>query len=162
MDRETRRLADRYRAHHADGRACPESRSLARLAEGRAWPWQRRRLTDHLAGCAHCAGEYRTLLAARDGLRDALGVTPRGDGGPGWLSGLAPAGAAAFAIAAVCAVLVFHEGPGTRPDPSPATDTIFASSFGPDRAPVDPEGAAHRDPAGDVLFRSDFDRASES
>jgi len=162
MDNETRAMAGIYQATTQDRRCCPESGSLARLAAGQAWPWQRRRLAAHLAGCAHCADEYRTLLAARDGLRDALGLTPGGATAGDRLPRLVPAGVAAVAVAALSAALVFNTDPENRPHPAPAADTIFASNFDPKPAPVDPEGAGRRDPSGDVLFRSDFDETSGS
>lgn len=138
---------------HAD--RCPPSEALARLAAGRAWPWQRRRLVDHLGRCSDCADDYRVLAAARGGLIGALeahaGAAP--GAAPAWLRpGLAAAALAGITALGI-AVLVETDGPGPWAGPdmlashgavSPADDRVFKSDFG---EPKPDEGP---------LFRDDF------
>lgn len=160
MDNETRRLSRLYRNARESTSSCPDGRVLARLADGSAWPWQRRRVSGHLAECAHCADEYRALLVARDGLRRALDLPERADGSPrtagaGWQALLAPAVGAAVVIAAVASVVMIAPGPGSSGAPEQvvgaAPETIFVSDFGAGK-----ESAPDSRSGGDMLFRSDF------
>ena len=128
---------------------CPPGNSLARLAAGRAWPWQRRRLADHLGRCSACADDYRVLLMARDGLTDALesGRETRGTVGlsPVWLrSGFAAAAMAGVAAVGI-AVLLETGGPGPwNPSDTMAANGVESSSG---------EPGADDD---DRLFKSNF------
>ncbi|MDT8438991.1 MAG: hypothetical protein RQ729_08300 [Wenzhouxiangellaceae bacterium] len=136
----------------AHGRRCPDGARLARLAQGRVWPWQRRELIDHIAECADCAEDYRAVRMARDGLVQALGLPDPELGREGafpplaWLTGAA--------AAPVLAVLLHASlDPSSTPSAfDPATDRLFASDFDGAR------GKAADVPA-DVLFASDFDES---
>ena len=137
-----RRAADK--ADH-----CPPGESLARLAAGRAWPWQRRRLADHLGRCSACADDYRVLLTARAGLTDALesGRETRGTVGLSrvWLrSGFA---AAAMAGVAALGIIVLVETGG--PGPLNAADSMAANGVESSRGEP---GAGQND----RLFKSNF------
>lgn len=138
---------------------CPSSEALARLAAGRAWPWQRRRLVDHLGRCSDCADDYRVLAAARGGLTGALEAHADSSPGdaPAWLrpglAALALAGVTALGIAVLVEtgdpsrasgqdmLFVSQFEPGSS---QPVQDRLFSSDFG------DAEGA------GAPLFRDDF------
>ena len=156
------RYSAMFRRAMRDGDDCPTAESLVSLAAGRAWPWQRRRLTEHLSNCSDCADDYRALATARDGLIGVLeahaGASSRGAAAwlrPG-LTAAALAGVAALGIA----VLFETAGPGLWSDadtlasrdaaaghgrhPSPAEDRLFKSDFG-------EPGSAER-----PLFRDDF------
>ena len=160
MDKETQHLAGLYRTAKRTQGGCPSSGQLARLADGSAWPWQRRRFTAHLAECSRCAEDYQSLLTARDGLREALDLPAHG-GRIGWLGAPAAAGSAAVAVIAIVSTIALQSGPEPSSTPAgAATDTssdrIFASNFGSDRANDD------ADAAGDTLFSSDFDASRGS
>lgn len=142
------------RARLTDG-PCPPSARIAALAVGRVWPWQRRRLVDHLATCPACAADYRVLDTARDGLQSALQsheAAPRAG---------AAFGRFGFAAAALVAVVVggflLSNDPGTirtpgQPGAGTATpDAIFSSAFEPGERP-----ASNTEGDSDTLFRSDF------
>jgi len=143
------RYSAMFRRAGREADPCPSGESLADLAAGRAWPWQRRRLADHLGRCSDCADDYRVLVMARDGLLDALG-TPRESRDP---AGLSPvwlrSGFAAAALAGVAAlgiaVLLETGGPG----PWNAEETMAAN--GVESSPGEPG-------AGDDerLFKSSF------
>lgn len=143
---------DRYSTMFRDSAStqstCPPAESLADLAAGRAWPWRRRRLVEHLSNCSHCADDYRVLTTARDGLRMALDGQDRADQGLAarWLRPGLAATAALVVVALSVSVLVQTGGP------SPASDqgVLFASQFEP--GPSQPD----RQPAEDRLFTSDF------
>ena len=158
------RYSAMFRCAPRDVDDCPTAESLARFAAGRAWPWQRRRLTDHLGRCSDCADDYRVLAMARDGLTDALesGRETRGTVGlsPVWLrSGFAAAAVAGVAALGII-VLVETGGPGpwnpsdsmaangaasSRGEPGVGNDDrLFKSNFG------EPE------PTDGPLFRDDF------
>ncbi len=159
MDNETRELARLYRRTSKAAGSCPDSAALAHVAGGTAWPWQQRRVTTHIAECRHCADEVRTLLAARDGLRDALDLAPHAIPGNNWLRGPAAAGVAAVAVVAIVASIAVTQAPEPHTPTAAAVasagaDTIFASSFGNDAGQA-AAGTESRRP--DVLFRSDFD-----
>lgn len=160
MDNETRRLARLYRSSERTNSSCPDGSALARLADGSTWPWQRRRISAHLSECAHCADDYRTLLAARDGLRRALDLPERPaassrTGGAGWQPLLAPAVGAAVAVVAVASVVMIAPGPESSGTPEQvagtANDTIFVSDFDAGTDPASDSGTGS-----DMLFRSDF------
>lgn len=161
MDNDTRQLAHLVQRVSSEARDCPDSESMARVAAGEAWPWQRRRVAAHVSKCSHCAAEYRTLLAARDGLRDALGLAPHASSAGNWLRGPAVAGVAAVAVVAIVASIAVTESPEPL-DPSSTrvassgTETIFSSSFGGD---VQQGAAGTEAPRPEVLFSSDFDGA---
>jgi len=146
MNDELRKLSRMYRQMTGDRCDCPASAKLARLATGRAWPWQRRGLRAHLADCSACTAEYRTVLAARDGLDQALGSAARTPGPAGRLALLGTAAS----VAVVGLVLVSLSGDPAGA-PASATDTIFASNFDPH---VTDRGA---EATRETLFRSDFD-----
>ena len=161
-----RNFQDRYSAMFRramrDGGDCPTAESLARLAAGRAWPWQRRRLTDHLGRCSACADDYRVLAAARDGLIGVLEAHAGASshGAAAWLRPGLAAAALAGVVALGIAVLVETAGPGPWSDadrlashdaaadhgrpPAPAEDRVFKSDFG------EPESAER------PLFRDNF------
>ena len=152
MTEKTDHLSELHRRTTSPSTPCPDSDHLAALAAGEAWPWRRRRITRHLSECPHCADEYRTVLAARDGLRDALGAA-----GPGsarsWLSALIPAGAAAGLAAVLIVALSPNPQSGSTPDApriasAPASDTLFASNFD--------NGHPAAESTSDTLFQSDF------
>jgi anti-sigma factor RsiW len=156
MDNETQQLAGLYRASNPAPCGCPSSDRLARLADGSAWPWQRRRITSHLAECSRCAEDYQALLTARDGLREALDLPAHG-GRVGWLGAPAAAGMAAVAVVAIVSTVALQHGPEPSSMPAGAAtdssaDRIFASNFGGDMA-ADNGNAADDD----TLFSSDFD-----
>ncbi|MFO7762707.1 MAG: hypothetical protein R6V61_03110 [Wenzhouxiangellaceae bacterium] len=125
---------------------CPSGDSLAMLAAGRAWPWQRRRLVDHIGRCGDCADDYRVLAAARSGLLDALEAHagPASGHAPAWL----PSGLAAAALAGVTALGIAVLVETGAPDSWSVSDTVAISD-------------AERSPGGrgqseDTLFKSDF------
>lgn len=130
---------------------CPSGDALARLAAGRAWPWQRRRLADHIGRCRDCADDYRVLATARSGLLQALEAhAGRASGGvPAWLRPGLAAAALAGVTALGIAVLVETGAPGFWSAP----DTMAASD-----AERSPDGRGQPE---DTLFKSDFG-ASES
>ena len=143
------RYSTMFRRAEREADHCPPGESLARLAAGRAWPWQRRRLVDHLGRCSDCADDYRVLATARDGLTDALesGQETRGTVGlsPVWLrSGFA---AAALAGVAALGIIVLLETGG--PGPWSASDTMAANGVDSSRG----EPGAGND---DRLFKSNF------
>ncbi|MDT8449862.1 MAG: hypothetical protein RQ847_06775 [Wenzhouxiangellaceae bacterium] len=146
------KLMPLHRRATAAPESCPAAERLARLAAGSVWPWQRSRLVRHLGECSDCADDYRTLLAARDGLSAALGLDA-GKAPASLASGVATA--AALGLVVLAAALVF-EPDGHRAAPGFDThsdaDTIFASNFGLTEGDGRPDSAP-----GDVLFRSDFD-----
>lgn len=127
---------------------CPPAESIADLAAGRAWPWRRRRLVEHLSQCSDCADDYRTLTTARDGLVTAL--ERHGHSGQGlaarWMRPGLAAAAALVVVALSVSVLV------QTADRSPVVDSgvLFASEF--ERAPHQDE----RQPGEERLFASDF------
>lgn len=134
---------------------CPSSKRLAALASGQIWPWQRRSLVDHLAGCPACAADYRVLDAARDGLQSALrSHLPGRRAGPAF----GRFGFAAVALVAVVAGgLLFSthsdlvRSPGQASDAGAAPDAIFSSAFEPAERP-----AANARNDSDTLFHSNF------
>jgi len=158
------RYSTMFRRATREADPCPPGESLANLAAGRAWPWQRRRLADHLGRCSDCADDYRVLTTARAGLIGAL-ETQAGEA-PGNVSNWLRPGLAAVALAGVTAlaiaVLVGTGGPGAWSEPdmiaangleprqdrhaalAPSEDRVFKSDFG------GPE------PADAPLFRDDF------
>lgn len=141
------RDATRAAAHDDAGR-CPPADSLADLAAGRAWPWQRRRLVEHLSHCSHCADDYRVLTTARGGLVTALeDQAHAGDGiAAGWLRPGLAAAAALVVVALSVSVMIQTD------TPAPLTEdgVLFASEF--ERSP----GRGARQPGQDRLFVSDF------
>src|SRR6056297_1807302 len=66
------RYSSMFRGTTRDAENCPPAEWLAALAAGRAWPWRRRHLAEHLSHCSHCADDYRVLTTARGGLVSAL------------------------------------------------------------------------------------------
>jgi len=157
MDNETKHLAGLFRSTTRKPRGCPDSDQLARLADGSAWPWQRRRVAAHLSECSRCAEDYQSLLTARDGLREALDLPAHG-GRVGWLGAPAAAGMTALAVVAIVSTIAVQ----TSPEPSSMTagnatgsssDRIFASNFGGDTTSASESASG----AEDVLFSSDFD-----
>lgn len=146
-----------------DAERCPSPESLAALAAGRAWPWQRRRLVEHLSCCSDCTDDYRVLATARGGLVTALeGHGHAGEGlAAGWLRPGLVAAAALVVVALSVSVMVqtdstapvvergvlfaseFEQGPReTRHHLRP--EQLFTSDFG------EPDGQ------GAQLFRDDF------
>jgi len=151
MNDQIDHLSELHRQTTTPSTPCPDSDHLAALAAGEAWPWRRRRITRHLAECPHCADEYHTVLAARDGLREALGVAERG-ASRNWLGALVPVGAAAGLAAVLIVALAPNPQSGSTPDATriasaPASDTLFASNFDNGHAPR---------AKSETLFRSDF------
>lgn len=148
-------IQDRYstsyrRGNRPDGCACPPSGALADLAAGRAWPWQRRRLVEHLGSCNDCADDYRVLTRARGGLVGALEELGRANGNrtlPGLRPALAAAALAAF-VALGAAVLLESGAPGPVAEPG----AIFAGEFESAQA----RRANVTSPSDEVVFRSDF------
>lgn len=143
------RYSTMFRRAERKADPCPPGESLANLAAGRAWPWQRRRLADHLGRCNDCADDYRVLVMARDGLTDALGSGQEARGpaslSPVWLrSGLAAAALAGVAALGI-AVLLETGGPG----PWNASDSMAAN--GVESSPGAPGAGAD-----DRLFKSNF------
>lgn len=152
MNDQIDHLSKLHRRTATPSTPCPDSDHLAALAAGEAWPWRRRRITRHLAECPHCADEYRTVLAARGGLREALGVAERGPA-RSWLGALIPAGAAAGLAAVLIVALSPNPQSGSTPDAqriasAPASDTLFASNFD--------NGHHAAESQSDTLFQSDF------
>lgn len=135
-------------ATRGDAGHCPSAGSLADLAAGRAWPWQRRRLVKHVAHCSDCADDYRVLTTARGGLITALdGQGHAGDGlMAGWLrSGLAAAALVTVAVSVSLMVQTENPVPGTE------NGALFVSQFEPGaRTPQ------QRLAESDTLFASDF------
>lgn len=148
QDRYSPMFRDATRDATHDAERCPPSESLADLAAGRTWPWQRRHLVEHLSNCRDCADDYRVLTAARGGLVTALeGQGHAGEGlAAGWLRPGLVAAAALVVVALSVSVMVQTGGP------SPASDqrTQFASRFEPGLRQPD------RQPDQDRLFSSDF------
>lgn len=142
------RYSPMFRDATRSGEHCPAADSLAELAAGRVWPWQRRKLVEHLSHCSDCAGDYHVLTAARSGLVTAL--EGQGHDGPGIAAGwLRPglAGAAALVVVALSVAVLVQTG-----GPSPASDqgVLFASQFEPGTPQAEPQ------PGQDRLFTSDF------
>ena len=143
------RYSAMFRRAEREAGHCPSGESLARLVAGRAWPWQRRRLVDHLGRCSACADDYRVLAMAGDGLTDALesGQETRGTVSlaPVWLrSGFAVAALAGVAALGI-AVLLETGGPGPwNPSDTMAANGVESSSG---------EPGADDD---DRLFKSNF------
>lgn len=137
-----------FRDATRDAEHCPPADSLANLAAGRTWPWQRRRLVEHLAHCSDCADDYRVLTSARGGLVTALeGQAHSGDAvAAGWLrTGLI--GAAALVVVALSvSVLVQTDAP----TPASGHGVLFASEF--ERGPY----TVQRQALPERLFTSDF------
>lgn len=130
--------------------SCPSASGLADLAADRAWPWQRRRLVDHLSHCSECADDYQVLTIARDGLLLAMEDHAQSRGGiglVGWMrSGMVSAAAIAV-LALGLSVLVHTGGPG----PVDESGILFASEFEPQaRRGGDSNSVPER------LFSSDF------
>lgn len=145
MDDTTRQLSRLYRRTARPQENCPSSKHLSALAQGSAWPWQRRRLAGHLGECPHCAAEFRSLLAIRSGLHDALDAAHVGTRSRvGWIAAYGTAGACAALLAAVLLLPQGHEI--SAPDGG-KSDLLFASDF-------TPESSSKPD---DTLFRGDFD-----
>lgn len=145
MDETTRRLSRLYRRTARPQANCPSSSQLASLAQGSAWPWQRRKISSHLAECSHCSGEFRSILAIREGLHDAL----HADNGhsrsrSGWMTAFGTAGACAALLAAV---LLLPQGQELSAPAGTQSDLLFASDF-------TPSSSSSPD---DTLFRGDFD-----
>jgi len=146
-----------------DAGHCPPAELLADLAAGRAWPWRRRRLVEHLSHCSHCADDYRVLTTARDGLVSALEDRCRDDEGvrPGWLSAGLASAAALVVVALSVSVLVTTDGPSRGPEQG----VLFASQFEPVPRAVRSQSPSERvftsdfgETEGSVqLFRDDFD-----
>lgn len=137
-----------FRRATPDNQACPPAESLARLAAGRVWPWQRRNLVDHLAHCSDCADDFHVLTVARPGLTAALETHTRDSAGlaPAWLRpGMA---VAAVAVVATLAVTVLVETGGRSPVSEQGV--LFASEFEPGPRP------AGRTSDQDRVFTSDF------
>jgi len=145
MDDTTRQLSQLYRRSARPQTRCPSSTQLATLAQGGSWPWQRRGLTAHLAECPHCSAEFRSLLAIRDGLHDALDI-PRqhSPSRGGWITALGTAGACTALLALV---LLMPQGQQSSAPGGSESDLLFASTFAP----------ASDSKADDTLFRGDFD-----
>jgi len=155
MNDQDRKLTQLYRQGAGTNNPdCPDSSMLARLADGRIWPWQRRRLVAHLGRCTACADDYQVVSRARAGLTDALAgfETPTTSLRPA-LIGLATAGLVALAVVLVAPPerpvfdhgMASHSGSVERADPSPEADVLFSSNF--DHAPAESR----------ALFRDDFD-----
>jgi hypothetical protein len=138
----------RLHRRSASGGDCPSGESLSALAAGRAWPWQRRRLVRHLGNCADCSDDYRALLVARPGLRQALAEAAAGThrGVPAIVRGGALVGAAVGALALVTVLVVDPSGT----EPAQESGVLFASEFEPG-----PRADGER-PPDEALFRSDF------
>lgn len=151
MNEFTEKLMSLHRRATPGAERCPAAERLARLAAGSVWPWQRSRLVRHLGECSDCADDYRTLLAARDGLSAELGLDA-GKAPASLASGVATA--AALGLVVLVAAVVFEPN-GHQSAPRFETDTIFASNFGLAEAERRSDAAT-----GDVLFRSDFDGTS--
>jgi len=152
QDRYSKMFRDATRGAGHDASGCPPSASLAGLAGGRVWPWQRRRLVEHISHCSDCAADYRVLTAARSGLLTALEGQAHADkgisGGWRWHTGMA-AMAALVVVALSVSMLIQTDVP------TPATDNrvLFASEFEPGQA------QANHQSDHDRLFTSDFGEA---
>ncbi|HMB39908.1 MAG TPA: hypothetical protein VKO85_12595 [Wenzhouxiangellaceae bacterium] len=133
-----------FRGTTRDAENCPPAEWLAALAAGRAWPWRRRHLAEHLSHCSHCADDYRVLTTARGGLVSALeGQGNAGqDVAAGWLRPGLVAAAALVVVALSVSVLVQTGGPSAASDPG----VLFATQFEPGQRKADQ----------DRLFTSDF------
>lgn len=145
------RYSSMFRDATRDAESCPAAESLADLASGRVWLWQRRRLVEHISHCSDCAADYRVLTAARSGLVTALeGQAHSGEGvSDGWRWSGLTAVAALVMVALSVSILI-------QTDVSaPATENrvLFASEF-----ELGPSNGNH--PSGhDRLFTSDFGEA---
>lgn len=126
---------------------CPRAGSLADLAAGRAWPWRRRRLIQHLSHCSDCVDDYRVLTMARDGLVTALERQAHAGEGPVAARWKRPGLAAAAVLAMVAiSVSVLLESGSRSPVSEPGA--MFAGEPAPGRADLQPDQ--------DRLFNSDF------
>ena len=147
MNNSQDRYSAMFRRATRDGDDCPTAESLVSLAAGRAWPWERRRLTDHLGRCSACADDYRAVATARDGLIGVLeahaGVSSRG--AAAWLRSGVTAAALAGVAALGIAVLVETAGPGLWSDADRLASHEAAAGHG-----------RHRSQAEDRLFKSNF------
>ncbi len=143
---------DRYSPMFRDatrgGAQCPPAELLADLAAGRVWPWQRRRLAEHLSNCSDCADDYRVLTTARGGLVTALDDTRAGNLAGSASAWLRPSLAAAALVVVALSVSVLVQT--SAPAPSAEHGVLFASHFEPS-----PYGT-ERKPEQDRLFTSDF------
>ena len=148
QDRYSPMFREATRGATHDAERCPSPDSLAALAAGRAWPWQRRRLVEHLSVCSDCTGDYRVLATARAGLVTAL--EGQGHAGEGLAAGgLRPALFAAAALVVVAlsvSVMVQTDAPA----PVVERGVLFASEF--EHGPR--ESRRHAQP--EQLFTSDF------
>lgn len=150
QDRYSPMFRDGTRGATHDASRCPSPDSLAALAAGRAWPWQRRRLVEHLSFCSDCTDDYRVLATARGGLVTALeGQGHAGEGlAAGWLRpGLA---AAALVLVALSVSVVVQTD---APAPVVEHGVLFASEF--EQGPR--ETRRHARP--EQVFTSDFGEA---
>lgn len=132
MSHEHDRLRTLYRTHACKCDDCPDSRALARLAAGSRWFVGRRRVVAHLAECQACAADLQALLAAREGLNDALHRHASAAGGIGGLlrPALAVAGvAAAFGLALVLNAPSDPNSQSSMAGKTPAEKPLFASDF---------------------------------
>ena len=142
------RYSQMFRDSTREPDQCPSAESLADLAAGRTWPWQRRRLVEHLGDCSHCADDYRVLTTARGGVLAAL--ENHGYSGEGLaIQWMRPAlvATAAMGVAALGIAVVLQTG-GSNPASDHAV--LFASQFEPSQR------QAEHAPGHDRLFTSDF------
>jgi hypothetical protein len=143
------RYSPMFRDAMRDPGDCPPAESLADLAAGRTWPWQRRRLVEHLSHCSACSDDYRVLTTARGGLITAL--EEQGHAGEGLTAGRLRPGLVAAAALVVVALSVSVLVQTDAPAPLAENGVLFASEF--ERGPR----AVERQPGQpDRLFTSDF------
>ena len=148
QDRYSPMFRDATRGATDDANRCPPADSLAALAAGRVWPWQRRKLVEHLSHCSDCADDYRVLTTARGGLVTAL--DKHGHAGEGLAAGWLRPGLAASAALVVVALSVSVLLQTDAPAPVAERGVLFASEF--ERG----SRAAEHLPGQDRLFTSDF------
>lgn len=141
---------------------CPPPEQLAALAEGRAWPWQRRGLVRHLAHCGDCAGDFQVLCRARTGLLTELeALAESGPARPAFR----PVAWTAAAAAGLCALVLVPWLAMDRPQSGPAQaghsvnapEPVFSTAFEGDQLASNRTVPA----ADDVLFREDFDNGGQ-
>ncbi|HKL53907.1 MAG TPA: hypothetical protein VJ902_08105 [Wenzhouxiangellaceae bacterium] len=142
------RYSPMFRAVTRDAGHCPPAGSLADLAAGRTWPWQRRRLVEHLSQCSDCSDDYHVLVTARGGLVTAL--EEQGHDGEGLTGGWLRPGLVAAAALGVVALSISVLVQSDAPAPVSGHGVLFASEF--EHGP----GGAERQPGQDRLFISDF------
>lgn len=121
--------------------SCPDAEALAGLALGEGDDDARRRLADHVAGCAACAADYRLL---REMHREASREPARRPSRRAWIA----AAAAASLAAGVLAPLLLREAGdpvrGTAVEVRPADGAVLQAPPAALEWPAEPDARGYR------------------